>query len=87
MFPDTPKERQKTIEWDAFVSAVDEVSSTTSNGGGSIVLSVDRSNAGKIIFHRPHPEPKIDPIMLQLMGRRLNKWFRWHRELFALAGK
>jgi hypothetical protein len=87
MFPDTPKERQKTIEWDAFVSAVDEIGFATSNGGGSIVLFVDRSNAGKTIFHRPHPEPKIDPMMLQSMGRRLNKWPGWHRELFALAGK
>jgi hypothetical protein len=87
MFPDTPKERQKPIEWDEFVSAVDEVGFTTSNAGGLIVLFVDRSNAGKIIFHRTHPEPKIDPIMLQLMGRRLNKWSGWHCELFALAGK
>lgn len=39
---------------------------------------------GKIIFHKPHPIPKIDPIMLHSMGRRMAKWFGWHRELFVL---
>lgn len=39
---------------------------------------------GKIIFHKPHPIPKIDSIMLHSMGRRMAKWFGWHRELFVL---
>ena len=39
---------------------------------------------GKIIFHKPHPIPKIDSIMLHSMGRRMAKWFGWQRELFVL---
>ena len=39
---------------------------------------------GKIIFHKPHPIPKIGSIILHSMGRRMAKWFGWHRELFVL---
>jgi hypothetical protein len=32
-----------------------------------------------------HPGPSIDPIMLQSMGNRMNKWFGWSRHTFLLA--
>jgi hypothetical protein len=53
------------------------------NGGGSIVTFEDTTGGGKIRFHRPHPEPTIDPIMLQSMGKRPNWWFGSDRETFA----
>ena len=56
-------------------------------GGGSIVVFEKEGGVGKIIFYHPHPDLKIDLIMLQSMGRRMNKWFGWTRETFALAAK
>jgi hypothetical protein len=52
-------------------------------GGGLIVTFENITGGGKIIFQRPHPDPTIDPIMLQSMGKRLNRWFGWDRETFA----
>lgn len=87
MFPLTADERQVTVEWETFVLAMEEAGFAAKNGGGSIVVFEQKDGPGKIIFHRPHPVPKIDPVMLQSMGRRMNKWFGWTRNTFALAGK
>ncbi|PVH96283.1 hypothetical protein DM02DRAFT_632149 [Periconia macrospinosa] len=86
MFPESPEERQKSIEWDTFVASMADAGFVAKNGGGSIVTFENQeATGGKIIFHRPHPDPSIDPIMLQSMGRRMNKWFGWRREMFVLA--
>lgn len=50
-------------------------------GGGGAAGTAAGTAGGKIIFHKPHPIPKIDSIMLHSMGRRMAKWFGWHREL------
>lgn len=42
---------------------------------------------GAVVFHRPHPEPILDPIMLHGIGSRMNKHFGWVRETFVLAKK
>jgi hypothetical protein len=59
-------------------------------GGGSAVIFENKGSIkeqgtrGKIVFHKPHPVPKIDPIMLHAWGKRMTKWFGWHREFFVL---
>jgi hypothetical protein len=58
-----------------------------SNSGGSIVSFEYEDGKRKINFHRPHPEPVIDPIMLRTVGARLNKWFGWTRNTFVLASR
>ncbi|KAH3990717.1 hypothetical protein HBH98_181530 [Parastagonospora nodorum] len=85
MFPVMPEERQKSIPWNTFVDSMTDAGFAVRNGGGSIVTFENIAGGGKIIFHRPHPDPTIDPIMLQSMGNRLNRWFGWDRETFALA--
>jgi hypothetical protein len=88
MFPESPEERQKSVEWDIFVASMADAGFVAKNGGGSIVtFENERVGGGKIIFHRPHPDPTIDPIMLQSMGRRMNRWFGWTREMFVLVAK
>jgi hypothetical protein len=87
MFPVTLEERQKSIDWNTFVDSMTDAGFAARNGGGSIVTFENTTGGGKIIFHRPHPEPSIDSIMLQSMGNRLNRWFGWARETFALAEK
>ena len=94
MFSATAEESAKSIEWDMFVHAMLDMGFSARNGGGSAVVfesndgnllaTEGKSTAGKIIFHKPHPTAKVDSIMLHSMGRRMAKWFGWHRELFVL---
>lgn len=100
MFSATAEESAKGIEWDMFVHAMIDMGFSARNGGGSAVVFENENlpaaasegeeggaagaTRGKIIFHKPHPIPKIDSIMLHSMGRRMAKWFGWHRELFVL---
>lgn len=88
MFPSTPEESMKTIDWDAFVLAMAEVGFIAKHSGGSAV-SFERDQhldgqGGRIIFHKPHPVAKIDPVMLHSMGRRMRKWFGWDKGVFCL---
>jgi len=85
MFPVTSEERKKSIPWTTFVDSMIDAGFAVRNGGGSIVTFENVSSGGKIIFHRPHPDPTVDPIMLQSMGNRLNRWFGWNRETFVLV--
>ncbi|EHK99803.1 hypothetical protein M7I_4298 [Glarea lozoyensis 74030] len=88
---DTPKsaaDTTKTIDWDNFVHAMVDMGFSARNGGGSAVVFENqngdgKSAGGRIIFHKPHPVPKVDPIMLQSWGRRMSKWFGWQKELFV----
>ncbi|KAF3009743.1 hypothetical protein E8E13_009343 [Curvularia kusanoi] len=79
MFPDTVEERGKSVNWSAFVNSMNEAGFAARNGGGSIVRFENRKGEGSINFHRPHPDPTIDPVMLQAMGQRMNRWFGWAR--------
>lgn len=51
-------------------------------GSGSAVRF--SSDLGSISFHRPHPEPVIDRIMLHSMGKRMRKWFGLSRYVFEV---
>ncbi|MCJ1250205.1 hypothetical protein MMC30_007431 [Trapelia coarctata] len=89
MYPATAEEAAKSVEWDSFVYAMSDVGFAARNGGGSVVIFENESlvkegQSGKIIFHKPHPVAKIDPVMLHSMGKRMAKWFGWTRERFAL---
>ncbi|KAI0473405.1 hypothetical protein GGR56DRAFT_530188 [Xylariaceae sp. FL0804] len=86
MFPRTADERGRTTDWEAFVGAMIEAGFAVRNGGGSMVNfeSDGDGGGGRIVFHRPHPVAKIDPVMFQAMGRRLNRWFGWSEATFAL---
>jgi hypothetical protein len=40
------------------------------------------------VFHKPHPEPVVDGVMLRCqIGRRLQKWFSWDKDTFVLRVK
>ncbi|KAF1967834.1 hypothetical protein BU23DRAFT_658017 [Bimuria novae-zelandiae CBS 107.79] len=81
------EERNRTVDWDAFVGSMENAGFRGKCGGGSIVIFEKMDRGGKIVFHRPHPNPTLDSVMLQSMGRRLNKWFKWTRDTFLLARK
>ena len=83
MFP-SKEETSRSLDWDNFVHAMTDVGFTARSNGGSAVLFERNSElGGKIVFHKPHPVAKIDPIMLRSMGKRMAKWFGWSRELFT----
>jgi hypothetical protein len=87
MFPTANEETAKSIDWNAFVQAMGDVGFLARNGGGSAVIfekSGDSGQGGRIIFHKPHPVEKIDPVMFRSMGKRMTKWFGWCRDLFVL---
>ncbi|KAF2684520.1 hypothetical protein K458DRAFT_418090 [Lentithecium fluviatile CBS 122367] len=50
-------------------------------------MVVFEKDDGRIVFHKPHPVAKIDPAMFQAMGRRMNRWFGWCRQMFIGIGE
>jgi hypothetical protein len=89
MFPTTAEETQKGVRWDLFVHMMVDMGFLARGGGGSAVvfekLDISSSHTrSRIVFHKPHPDPKIDPIILQSMGKRMAKWLGWRSGLFVL---
>lgn len=63
-----------------------DTDNTTGNGGSAMRF---RSNdgLGSISFHYPHPEGIVHPTRLNIMAKRMRKWFGWSRELFEVRVK
>lgn len=82
MYPtdiDTPS--SATIDWRKFVGAMADAGfQATQSSGSAVTFSNGR---GRIIFHKPHPVAKVDPVMLATFGKRMKKWFHWRREIFV----
>lgn len=97
MFPSRNSEEasQKTVRWDAFVLAMAEPGiefvARHSAGGSAVQFEPDEKSRwfgeGKIVFHKPHPVPVIDSVLLSSMGKRLRKWFGWTNKTFVLEEK
>lgn len=87
MFPEKGEAATKFVLWDRFVHAMADAGFVARNTSGSLVSFKNAETEGRIVFHRPHPDPKIDPIMLQAMGKRMTKWFGWKRGLFLVGGE
>ncbi|KAL2069269.1 hypothetical protein VTL71DRAFT_15607 [Oculimacula yallundae] len=83
LFPSEAEEHAaKPLDWKSFVIALEDCGFTASTSGGSAVIFT-KAGEGRIVFHRPHPIPKIDQDLLQGWGKRMNKWFGWERETFV----
>lgn len=39
---------------------------------------------GRIVFHKPHPEPMYEAWKLLGVGKRMGKWFGWSADTFEL---
>ncbi|KAL2876384.1 hypothetical protein SGCOL_008384 [Colletotrichum sp. CLE4] len=86
MYPDA-QSKPRNITWDDFVHALCDAGFVASNNGGSAVRfelgsGGEFGEKGAIIFHKPHPVLKVDPVMLHGMGR-LAEWFGWTRDRFT----
>ncbi|KXT18064.1 hypothetical protein AC579_4539 [Pseudocercospora musae] len=75
-------ELRSNTRWQAFLQAMTDAGFLATEASGSAVrFSNDK---GSISFHKPHPDPVIDPVMLHSMARRMKKWFGWSGETFVL---
>ncbi|KAF4627824.1 hypothetical protein G7Y89_g10331 [Cudoniella acicularis] len=91
LFPQSPEESAKGLDWNSFVHAMADMNFVARNAGGSAVrfqkngsVTMEKDGGGKIVLHRPHPENRVDPVILHSWGKRMKKWFGWERELFVL---
>lgn len=94
-----PQPTFKAIDWDTFVLAMSDAGFLARHTGGSAVVfekhtaeddndnDAERGRGGRIVFHKPHPVAKIDPVMFRCMGRRMQKWFGWSRGMFAVRSE
>lgn len=74
----------KHWKWQHFLDVMLDSGFIISQGSGSAVSLKHPSGMGRIVFHQPHPQAVVDPIMLRSMGKRLAKWFRWSRDTFVV---
>ncbi|EME87561.1 uncharacterized protein MYCFIDRAFT_169370 [Pseudocercospora fijiensis CIRAD86] len=53
-------------------------------GGAAVAFSpvTTSGSAGSIIFHKPHPDPELDPVMLHAIGKRMHKWLGWNSRMW-----
>lgn len=85
---DEANTKRGNTDWKDFVTAMADVGFAATHCGGSAVSfdpveSAPMRGHGSIVFHKPHPEPSIDPVILRIMGQRLRKWFGWERDTFV----
>jgi hypothetical protein len=75
-----------SIRWIQLVQALTDAGMTATQVPGSgVKFANDRDS---IVFHKPHPEPVVDGVMLRCqIGRRLQKWFSWDKDTFVLRVK
>lgn len=86
------QETSKSVTWQSFIAAMASVGLKARHSGGSAVLFEPTEESqwygkGKIVIHRPHPDSKLDPVMLTSIGKRMRKWFGWSADSFILASK
>jgi hypothetical protein len=84
------EQRAKRSFKDRFVIAMVQIGFVARHNGGSAVLFEPNGECkwypfgGKIVFHRPHPDPTLTPLILKFMGKRFHKRFSWCAETFVL---
>ena len=90
MFPSADQEASSTsASWEELLAAMTSVGFLARHAGGSAVSfereeSATEGAAGRIVFHRPHPGNRINPVILRSMGKRITKWFGWDANTFVL---
>lgn len=83
------EERIKNVDWASFVYAMAEAGFVAKQLHGSEysfepVPSCTWHERGRIIFHKPHQEPKYEAWKLLNIRKRMEKWFDWNADTFEL---
>ncbi|CZT20610.1 uncharacterized protein RCC_06468 [Ramularia collo-cygni] len=74
-----------SVRWQQFAQAMVDAGCIATESAGSAVLFATEN--GSISVHKRHPDPTVDPIMLQAIGKRAKKWLGWRGERFVLRAK
>ncbi|KAK5114399.1 hypothetical protein LTR85_010221 [Meristemomyces frigidus] len=85
MYPTHATSAQGTVRWAQFVQAMADSGFVATEANSSAVNITD--GTGSISFHKPHPEPSIEPITLHSWAKRMRRRFDWSRERFVLREK
>ncbi|KAK3671188.1 hypothetical protein LTR78_008989 [Recurvomyces mirabilis] len=76
------------VAWEDFLAAMTDAGcGIEQKGGSAVAFWVAAKREGTVIVHRPHPDPKINPIMLRDCGKKLTKYFGWDEDSFVLRSK
>lgn len=81
-----PQHKQTLHFNDDIIPALNDLGFTAKRGGqcsGSAVTFKHRGG-GSIVFHRPHPDPRIGVHKQRTWGKRLQDKFGWELEMFVL---
>lgn len=71
------------IPWTRFVKAFKSIGFTVENHYGSARLFKPPDHRRPIIFHEPHPHPKIPIEVARHLGRRLTHTYGWTIDTFV----
>ncbi|CAA7261735.1 unnamed protein product [Cyclocybe aegerita] len=70
------------MKWEQFLKLMREMGFTydPSTAGSSVRFDPPNKNDWPITFHKPHPDPTIQPVMLKKFARRLKRYYGWNEE-------
>lgn len=83
MFVSYGKHSHGNVRWEHFVSAMADAGAVASQAAGSAVTFREQRTNRAIVLHQPHPDHRINPIMLRSFGKRLSRNFDWDIDLFV----
>ncbi|KAI4831317.1 hypothetical protein E4T45_10226 [Aureobasidium sp. EXF-8846] len=85
MFPENGGDSSRSFTWQHFLAAMTDAGfNILQSQGSAVTFKLEKSQGvNTIVVHRPHPVATINPIMLRSIGKRITKWFGWHRETFV----
>ncbi|KAI5360197.1 hypothetical protein Slin14017_G097580 [Septoria linicola] len=80
----TDPSNRKPVHFEEFVAAMVDAGFSPKrcgrSAGSAVTFKDKRTDAGSIVFHCPHPDPRVDHNKLRTWGGRLNKKFGWEIE-------
>ena len=84
MFVTYGKHMTGSVRWNVFVAAMEDagLAAEHDNGGSEVTFRDIKRGKGSIVFHAPHPDPRINPICMRAYGKRLQRSFDWSYDLF-----
>jgi len=72
----------KPMKWENFLKVMREMGFKydPSTAGSSVKFDPPDSRDRSITFHKPHPDPTIQPIMLKEFAKKLKRYYGWTEE-------
>ncbi|KAF7187268.1 hypothetical protein HII31_11356 [Pseudocercospora fuligena] len=85
MFVTYGKHMTGNVRWNVFVAAMEDagLAAEHDNGGSEVTFRDIKRGKGSIVFHAPHPDPRINPICMRAYGKRLQRQLDWSYDLFV----